>query len=356
MNKSCIILFSHADTQEKSRILFESISSLKITGLPIILSSHISVSKEVQDLVDYCLIDSDNFVLREDSAYDSEINFDCHTFTNLDIISNITFYRNIRKISHIPGVFNLYINSFNLAKNLGFEYCCLWEYDFIIDSECSFFVTNKLKKLEDSKIDGFFIPAVIFSDKFSYQTSYPFLSFFNISKFLTKLPKFPINNSKDYLNHFGLELCEHWVYRHFFGSKEFNTEIIDINISNLNDYFKDLKYNLVDTPLSNPLLSDVFSGIFFDSDDLGTPKYFLHNRSKIEIKVEINLQDKDYNFSRTYQLPPYNWVFYDLPNLVESFNVSEKIYFNDKSSSFDYIINRDNLNLSKNLKFYKLNG
>ncbi len=29
---------------------------------------------------------------------------------------------------------------------------------------------------------------------------------------------------------FGLELCEHWVYRHFFGSEEFNTEIIDINI------------------------------------------------------------------------------------------------------------------------------
>ena len=54
MKKTCIILFSHADTEKKEQLLTESILGLKELKLPIILISHSKIPPAVQELVDYC--------------------------------------------------------------------------------------------------------------------------------------------------------------------------------------------------------------------------------------------------------------------------------------------------------------
>ena len=69
MKKNCIVLFSHADTQEKEEILLESVLKLKKMDLPIILVSHSKIPLAIQDLVDYSLYEKNNLVLKENDFF-----------------------------------------------------------------------------------------------------------------------------------------------------------------------------------------------------------------------------------------------------------------------------------------------
>ena len=63
MEDFCFVVFSHADNEEKEAILYESLKSIGEFKYPIILASHLPVSRKNQDLVDYFIKDKNGSII-----------------------------------------------------------------------------------------------------------------------------------------------------------------------------------------------------------------------------------------------------------------------------------------------------
>ena len=76
MNKNeAVVILSHANSDEKIKILKECISTSKKNGYQVILSSSSPVSDEIQKEVDYFLFDKENPVITGDEL--SKIGVHC---------------------------------------------------------------------------------------------------------------------------------------------------------------------------------------------------------------------------------------------------------------------------------------
>ena len=151
---TCFIVFSHANTPEKENILNESLLSIKKTGIKIILASHLSVSERNQDICDYFIKDTDNLVLCEDDIFNNPSNITENIYSSIDYISNFRMETSVYKRNYQAGVFNLLINSFNLAKNLGFKNGIIWDYDYILGDKSSEFIRTSVDLMEKNKLES----------------------------------------------------------------------------------------------------------------------------------------------------------------------------------------------------------
>ena len=119
----------------------ECIESFKQTGRKIILTSHIPIPLELQELVDYCVYDKNNLLTKHDFYYYCEIDYG-HFYVNTLLQGEDN------DIYHGPAVYTNYYNAAILANNFKFKKLYFVNYDYIITNpeiinDISFILNNK---------------------------------------------------------------------------------------------------------------------------------------------------------------------------------------------------------------------
>jgi hypothetical protein len=163
--KEVVVILSHADTDEKKYILKNCISEIKNQNYDIILSSHISVDKDILNSVDYFILDLENPVVyyNEYEKYNIKPMF---LYYNQEQFSfNIQF-----EMNHGYAVFKLIANAASICNLNDYQKIHFVNYDYIVsDKDLLPFHSALLNKYDvisyilDSRID--LISAGLFSIK-----------------------------------------------------------------------------------------------------------------------------------------------------------------------------------------------
>ena len=354
--KTCIVLFSHADTESKETILNKTLISLEKLNLPIILVSHTPISIENQKKCEYFIFEKNNLLFKENDFFNEDLPITEANYIKQYIFGGISTRCYIHKKTYAASVINLYINGFSLARHLGFDYGLLWEYDFELDNKTAEGVKTILGEVIKNSYDGFFIPCQI-SGINSIQ-AVP--AIFPIKDFYDYIPKKVIQTPKEYVNNIDMMLPEEWVY-HFYK-----------NLANPKTYSFNEYYNLVNAEISNqvssgvenPLFYGLNSGIFIDKNDKSNWVCSVYNSSPKIINYSYNLifegQKIDSYSGIIYPASwRYNFIPKHIPNEILSSNefleVQEHVEYEDNNETYEYRIHKDNIDsISKGKVFFVL--
>jgi hypothetical protein len=101
----------------------ECIETLKQTGRKIILTSHLPIPKDLQEMVDYCIYDKNNLLTKHTFYQYTWFDFDSW---RVDLM--LTGEDN--DVYHGPSVYTNYYNAASLAKDLGIKKLYFLNYDY----------------------------------------------------------------------------------------------------------------------------------------------------------------------------------------------------------------------------------
>jgi hypothetical protein len=101
----------------------ECIEALKQTGRKIILTSHLPIPKDLQEMVDYCIYDKNNLLTKHTFYQYTWFDFDSW---KVDLM--LTGEDN--DVYHGPSVYTNYYNAASLAKDLGIKKLYFLNYDY----------------------------------------------------------------------------------------------------------------------------------------------------------------------------------------------------------------------------------
>lgn len=359
----CFIVFSHADTPEKEQILYECLSSIKKIEIGIILSSHVPVSERNQNLCDYFLKNNDNLILLESDIFENSPKKWKETFCVVDYFGEIRTETSVFKKSYQAGVLNLYINSFNLAKNLGFTNAILWEHDYILGENSISFIQKNMEIMLNEGIESISFESVIkiFNSDIvekEIRCCYPVPSFFNLKKFTSLIPDFSVNNPREYLEITGTMVMEQFIKKIIIDKCRLKIEYPYHEYSN---YLSDTISGKIHSQ-SNYLFMELKSGIYFNGD---SSIAVFNNSSRTNLFISFFVYDSlgSTLFSRESGLPPSNWEYFFLPeectkkfNSAEGCKVMESITEVDtgETSKFEYSIDKNNIKFLSSLKKYSI--
>lgn len=354
--KTCIIVFSHADTEEKNKMLNRTLNSLKLLNLQIILVSHVPISIENQNICNYVIYESTNLLLKETDFFNEEIPLTEANYNTQYFFGGLSTRCYVHKKTYTPAVINLYINGFTLANKLGFDYGILWEYDFELDIETSDNVKKLLIDVVENKNDGFFITCQI--SGINCIQAVP--AIFPIKKFNNYLPKKILETPKDFIDEIGMKICEEWIY-HFYETLEnpksypFEVyyELVNLKIS-----------NQVSSGVENPLFWGLNSGVFIDKNNKSNWVCSFYNASPkiIDYSYEIYYKEEkiDYYSETIY---PQSWRYNFIPKHISEeilssdkfLEVKEHIRFDSVDEIYYYKISKNNIDsISKGKVFFLL--
>jgi hypothetical protein len=127
--KGLVVVLSHADTIDKIEILNECISSIKKQGYDILVSTHIEVSKEINDVVDYVVYDKENPLI----MYDEYLNNPSVVYVWMSLPGYEQNYP--IKFNHAYAVMRLIQNASAIADVNGYENVYFVNYDYVLNDE-----------------------------------------------------------------------------------------------------------------------------------------------------------------------------------------------------------------------------
>jgi glycosyltransferase involved in cell wall biosynthesis len=123
VEEEAVVISTYPVLESISKTTEECVKAIKQTGRKIILTSHIPVSKKLQELVDYCIYDKNNILTK-------------HTFYNrtwFDYSSwrvDLSLNSENNDVYHGPAVYSNYYNGIALAEKLGIKKVYLLNYDY----------------------------------------------------------------------------------------------------------------------------------------------------------------------------------------------------------------------------------
>lgn len=355
----CIVIFSHADSEHKEEILFNSLNSIKKLNLKIILVSHIPVSERNQNLCDYFIKDDNNLILKESDIFENPCDISKITFNTTDFFGGLKFETYVYKKTYQPGVLNLYISACNLAKLIGFKNIIFWEYDYVLgDNSLNFFHTHMESMLNDNLDSISFNSQICIYNNDILQTctncTYAAPNIFNVDKFLESVPKKYIETAKDYNETTNLMILEQWFKENITNKCE---NRIEYSYGEYDELLPDtLRANI--TSQNSYLFLHLKSGLYFDDKSCVLA---FNNSSTSHISSNFKIFDVDRNllFEKTLMLYPHHWSFDSLDNsmyerlksengciIVEEIEELES----SKIDVFEYVINRFNFDFVSKLK------
>ena len=126
--KESVVILSHADTEEKIRILNRSVISLKNQGYFVILSSHIQVPSVILNAVDYFICETDNPVVTADEYSSLSNTIPVHYLIYPDFELSYTF-----DFNHGYAALRLIQNGASVSMHNGFNKTHFVNYDYIIE-------------------------------------------------------------------------------------------------------------------------------------------------------------------------------------------------------------------------------
>lgn len=353
--KTCIILLSHANNEEKEKILNECILSLKDLNLSIILVSHAPISERNQQLCDYSLYEKNNILFKETDFFDYELPLTEANFNVQYFFGGISTRTYLQKKTYNGSVINLVTNGINVANNLGFDYGVFWEFDFILREKSKEFLKSLLYEIENKNYDCFYIPCAISGIK----TTYSIPQIFPIEKLIEYNSKL-IKNTKDFIDVTKFQICEEWLYNFY----KTLSNPLSIPYDEYFSYFPDMVDNLSSSDSSNPLFNGLNSGVFIDKNSRENWIFSVYNDTAFTLNYTCNLSF-DGNKIQTYvnDVCPSSWYYNVIPkNITEEIissdkflSVYEKISYDSIDEIYEYKISKENLeSISKAKVFFYL--
>lgn len=349
--KTCIILLSHADTEEKEEILYECILSIKKLHLPIILVSHAIISQRNQELCDYFLMDSNNVLYKDSDFFNYELPFDSEYPRYECDFGGIKTKKYLLKKNYQAAVINSITSGVNMANFLGYDYALLWEYDFILNEKSLKNILLLIDKVEIYNYDCVIIKCKIYNKLSVYSVP----QIFPVKKLLDYNSKI-ITTPKEYIDATKFYFCEQWLYQFY---DKLNKKF-EIDYNNYNFYFPDIQRNLSSSNNANPCFSQLVTGVFIDENDKTNWIYGICNKSNfiINYTCKIIFENIEVYF---YSQPmiPNSWFYNKISKTIinEIFKSSkfllvlEEISYNNNHETFEYKI--DNYNFKT---FSKINS
>ena len=127
----------------------ECIESFKATNRKIILTSHVPIPEELQELVDYCVYDKNNLLTKHDFYYHCWVDYGHFKV-------NTILQGEDNDVYHGPAVYTNYYNAASLAKNIGIKKLFFTNYDYILTNpefinEISFKLNKKKAFVDERK-------------------------------------------------------------------------------------------------------------------------------------------------------------------------------------------------------------
>lgn len=354
--KTCIVLFSHADTQSKETILNKTLVSLKKLNLPIILVSHTPVSIENQKKCDYVIFEKNNLLLKETDLFEEKLPITEANYNTQYFFGGVSTRCYVHKKTYGPAVINLYINGFNLAKYLGYGYAILWEYDYQLNDITKEKMLGFLDEVIQNNYDGFFVPCNIAG--IPSITAVP--SILPVDKFVNYIDHNIILTPREYIKVTNFEICEEWVHS-FFETLENPLKI------SFNEYFttfSDLGCNLVSSGGDNPHFGGLNSGVFINKDNKNSWIYSVFNDSNHNVTIDTVLRYEGLPLlERSETYVPNGWYYFPVPEEISNdilntenyLDVYEKVYFDGTEEIYQYKISINNIDsISKAKVFFYL--
>jgi len=351
--KTCIVLFSHADNEEKKEKLYKTIISLRDLELPILLSTSSEIEQTIMDCVDYVIYNKENIILSETDFYNLDLPITEANFNRQFFFGGISTRSYITKKTYQPAVINHYIQSVNYAKILGYEYVMITEYDYIFNQKSKNFINAIYKRVEKNNLDCFFIPCNISG----IESAYPIPSIFSVNKFIEYSGSRIIKNPLDYVRITKFKIAEEWLYDflRYLEKKE------TISMEEYSEIFQEVVSDSVDAGDFNPMFSQLNSGVYINRYDEKKWIYSVYNFTNKQLDIHIQIKFKDDIIIDDRRIYLYkNWFYIDIPeNIVnkimlndEKLHVIERIRYDSKEEVFDYLINNQNLKTHKKCKWY----
>lgn len=279
----CFIVFSHTGNGEKEAILTRCLTGLREIGIPIIVSSHLPISEKNQDLCDYFLKDTDNLIITEADIFRNPVPIESPLYYVHDSFGGKIFSTHLFKKSYQPGVFNLYINSFNLAKRLGFKNAILWEFDFSIGPESKKFLMESMDSFEKNSLDFYGFQSFI--QGLSCMHAIP--SFLNIELATSIFPDLPIKDPSSYSSISKMMIMEQWTWHHAWKNSS-QAEWVDYG--KIDHLMSDLKKGEVHSQRDDHLFFGLRSGLYFNREERQII-FYGSNGSGTNLKTHLIITD-----------------------------------------------------------------
>jgi hypothetical protein len=125
IDQEAIIISTYPTQQSVIDSTKECIESFKQTGRKIILTSHVPIPLELQELVDYCIYDKNNLLTKHDFYYHCWVDYGHFKV-------NTILQGEDNNVYHGPAVYTNYYNASSLAKNIGIKKLFFINYDYIL--------------------------------------------------------------------------------------------------------------------------------------------------------------------------------------------------------------------------------
>lgn len=351
--KTCVVIFSHANTPEKKIKLRESIKSIKDLNLPILLSSNVVVDLEIINEVNHFIYNKENLIFKETDFFDldlpvSEMNYNFQFF--FGGISTRTF---IRKKIYSPAILNHFIASVNQCKLLGYDYVLITEYDYVFDEKSKKFITDAYKKIELENLDGFYVPCSMSGIK----TVFPIPLIFKIDKFLQYCGSSIVKTPLDFVRVNQFKIDEQWTYDFC----RFLEKPITIPYESWSEIFGSTFSNQIEASSFDVGFNKINSGLFINKHDKSEWIYSVYNDSGKDVKISTKLfLSGNLFFEHTKLFGNGHWYFIkiDKNQINEIFESNKEILVSeiwndgDNDNIFEYKISSKNIENIKKLKFF----
>ena len=141
----------------------ECILAAKKTERKVILTSHLPIPEELQELADYTFYDADNILTKHDFYTTSWADYE-------HFKAEIKLQGEDNDVYHGPAVYTNYFNGINLAKHLGFKKAYLLNYDYVLTNpefidQVSAILNNKvaytdIREYPEGKVSSTFFTGV----------------------------------------------------------------------------------------------------------------------------------------------------------------------------------------------------
>lgn len=362
MNDFCIIVFSHADNEEKEEILYNSLLSIKQLSISTILASHIPVSERNQNLCDYYVKDNNNLILSESDIISNPVEISKDIYNTTDYFGGLKFETSVFKKTYQAGVFNLYISAFRFANNIGFKNAILWEFDYVLGDKSVDFINDSINRFLSDGIECLYFNSIInmFNNNIiqkSIDCCYAIPAFFNLEKFNSICPINFINNGKEYNEISRLMIMEQWIKSEIVDRCE---RKIEYPYDYYNNLLPDTKLGQVHSQRESYLLSGLRSGLYFNDDKTSLCLLFANmSLTLLNSDIQIYNNDGDLILNIKKELYPKNWSYEFLNNEIIELCKSKKGCLiketvedlnTNKVDIFEYVINEENIDFVCKLK------
>ena len=150
IDQEAIIISTYPTQQSVIDSTKECIESFKQTGRKIILTSHVPIPLELQELVDYCIYDKNNLLTKHDFYYHCWVDYGHFKV-------NTILQGEDNDVYHGPAVYTNYYNAASLAKNIGIKKLFFINYDYILNNpefinDVSFKLNKKRAFVDETRI------------------------------------------------------------------------------------------------------------------------------------------------------------------------------------------------------------